>query len=233
MTRRLVLVVIGVTLVAACSSSKHAASPATPSSTPAPRASTTTPSATDQSIVNTVALQASDLPPGAWNVGPDQTNDQTGDAQLAACLGVPNSDPQETAFKGSPQFKLGSTITYSESHIYTSTAVVQSDLSGLSKPQLVQCLTHSLASATGATNVHLAKLPLPATLSGYQGFAIDGRADITDAGTPHHLVIGEIGIEKGRIESDVSVVAVDGLPPVGLLGHLASALATRLGATST
>jgi hypothetical protein len=253
MTRRVAFVLVGALVIGACSSSHHNAAPPTslafptlPPPTADRRASTTTapappptaapataPSASDQRIVDSVVLKVSDLPNGVWKVGPDQTNDETGDTQLSACLGVPNSDLQETAYKGSPQFAQGATEAYSAAHIYSSAALVRSDVSALSKPQFTQCLTRDFETQTGATNVRIVKLALPAALSAYQGFEIDGRANITSGGTFHHLLIGEVGLAKGRIESDVSVVTVDGIPPIGLVARLGSALAARLGATST
>ena len=232
--RRIAIVAIGAAIgllgVTGCSSSGSTA--ASPSST-APRTSNTSGAArTDKTIVASVVLKATDLP-GSWNQGAAAENDTSGDAQMARCLGIPNDDESLTAYIGSPEFSKGGTQISARTYAYKSESVVEADLRGADKPQLATCLA-ALATGQGATNVHVSKTPMPSTAGSLRGFRVTGSLDTTAPnGSLAHVVIDEVALAKGRIETDIDVETLERTLPAGLIDRLTAALAQRLEQTAS
>jgi hypothetical protein len=181
---------------------------------------------TDQAVVNAIALASTDLP-GAWTPGSVQERDNSGDAQMSHCLGIPNSDPAQTAYAGSPRFKQGATEIFSETQAFRSDAVVQSDLGGFRQPQLARCLAQLLTSS-GATNVRISKIALPNTVGALSGFRLTGSLDPPRSSGSGPIVIDEVGLAKGRIETAVHAVTTDASLPAGALDRAIAALAQKL-----
>jgi hypothetical protein len=198
---------------------------------PAPSPNTTH-RLTDQQIADSITLTASDVP-GAWIQGPIQPNDETGDAQTARCLGVPNTDSQQTAYAGSPTFSRIRTRVFAQAVVFRSTASVQSDIGAVKNPRLTRCLAQNLGQHDGATHVELTKIALPPSVRTLTGFQLVGTANIVAQGVVHHMTIDEIGLAKGRIEVSIDAIAIDSLVPNGLVGRASSALAAKLARTAT
>jgi hypothetical protein len=227
-----VLAAVGLlVMVSGCSSSgSNAKSTSQPPVTSSSGSSTTGAGTNaDQSLANKIVLQASDLP-GTWVPGPTQPNDKSDDAQITKCLGIPNSDTSQTAYTGSPQFSQRMSEVYSQTTVYTSEGVVESDLRGADAPQLPKCIADS-AQGSGATNVHIAKVAMPSSAGTTPGFHITGSFDVSTPQGVRHIVLDEVALTKGRVEVNLNTSEVGAPIPSGLVDHATRALAQRLNAT--
>jgi hypothetical protein len=218
---------------AACSSSSHTATTAPPkattsSSAPSPN-TTDSLRARDQATASSIVLRAADLP-GVWVAGPTAVNDQTGDAQVTHCLGIPNSDGDETSYAGSPQFTQSSIQIDTRTLLYNSTAVVQSDLRATASPNFVSCETRLLASATngGATVLHLTKSVLPTTAGTVQGFRFSGSFEANQASKHETISFDEVALAHGRVEVSINISAINAPLPAGLMDRATAAMTRRL-----
>jgi hypothetical protein len=243
--RRAVLGTLLLVVLTGCSSS-HKASPATTVVTDAatttstlertsvstattkpdaPSPTTTVPgSSSDQTIASLTVLLQSDLQ-GDWQSGPVQENDQSGDAELSKCLGIPDSDSKETAYAGSHRFTQGNTEIYSQATVYSSAEVVRSDFQGIQSPKLTTCLTQS-AERAGVSQVHVTKAILQSLPQGMVGFVLT----VSGVGNGTSVVIMQMGLGKGNVEVTLHQTSVGGSPPVPGLSHAADVLERRLDA---
>jgi hypothetical protein len=233
-----------VVAVAGCSSSHKAAPPltvvtnaATTTTAESSSASTSTTrpdgpsptttvgkSSSDQTLASLTVLLQSDLQ-GTWQAGPVQENDQSGDAEVSKCLGVPNSDLKETAYAGSHRFTQGNSEVFSKTTVYTSAAVVQTDFQAIQSPKLSTCLTQSV-ERDGAKDVHVTKANLPSLPKGMVGFGVT----VSGTGNGGSVVIVQIGLGKGNVEVTLQETSVGGTPPAVGLSHAADVLEHRLDA---
>jgi hypothetical protein len=182
-------------------------------------------SSSDQTLASLTVLLQSDLP-GTWQSGPIEENDQSGDAEVSKCLGVPNSDLKETAYAGSHRFTQGNSEIFSKTSVYTSAAVVQTDFQASQSPKLSTCLTQSV-ERDGAKDVHVTKTILPSLPKGMVGFGVT----VSGTGSGGSVVIVQIGLGKGNVEVTLQETSVGGMPPAAGLSHAADVLEHRLDAS--
>jgi hypothetical protein len=217
---------------AACTSTSTPGSGAsTTTSTPPASGNVGASRAQDQTTANSVVLQASDLP-GSWKAGPIDPNSTAGDAQLARCLGIANSDPAETAYAGSPVFTQNTVQITSQTTVYTSASVVQEDLRGASSPQAATCVSQLLTTQLRVTGLQLSKTTLPATAGSLPGFRLTGSFQIKKTGGSETASFDEAALAHGRTEVAIDIVAVNTAEPVGLMDSATAAIAQRLKATA-
>ena len=185
--------------------------------------------AQDQTMAAAIVLRATDLP-GVWNAGPVAANDQTGDVQVTRCLGIPNSDADETAYAGSPQFTQGSVQIDSRTTVYNATAIVASDLRGSASPNFVRCEMQLLATASngGAINLHIAKTSLPATAGALHGFRFTGSFDVVQSGKRQRFRFDEVALAHDRVEVSFEIIVMNALLPPGLIDRATAAMTRRL-----
>jgi len=217
---------------AACSSTPARGTGANTTPTSASSGATTTvaPSLPDQDTANAVVLQASDLP-GSWQAGSIIPNDMSGDPQVSRCLGIPDSDPYETAYTGSPVFTQNSVQITSQTTVYKTGAVVQRDLTGSSTPRLASCEAQLVATETpDVSDVRLAKTALPATAGSLQGFRVTGSFVITQSGKSESASLDEVALAQNRVEVAIEIVVVNGGLPSGLMDAATGAIARQLAA---
>jgi hypothetical protein len=226
------IVVLAAAGLPACSSTSHAKSaPTTTSARSSTTAAGTTSAsgATDRATVRDIVLKATDLP-GTWKVGPIEPNSNSGDAQMTHCLGIPNSDTSQTAYAGSPDFQQGTVTIFSQTTVYTSTAVVGQDLRGAASPNLARCFSQLFATqVSGATNIRIVRSLLPASAGALKGFRLKGSFTVTQGGRNGSAAFDEVALAKGRIELNVVILEQAGsvLPP-GLMERATGAIAQRL-----
>jgi hypothetical protein len=178
--------------------------------------------------VRAIVLKATDLP-GTWKVGSIEPNDKSGDNQMTNCLGIPNSDTSQTAYAGSPDFQQGTVVIFSQTTVYTSTAVVGQDLRGYASPNLARCFSQLFATQTSATNVRVARTVLPSSAGALKGFRLGGSFDVTQSGRTHSQVFDEVALAKGRVELNIVVLAPANAPvPSGLMTRATAAIVQRL-----
>jgi hypothetical protein len=217
---------IALLAVAGCSSSRHnAARSTTPTQTVPPTARNS--KIADQSIANRVVLVAGDLA-GSWTPGPVQPNDKSGDAQMARCLGVRNSDSGETAYTGSHQFGRGKTRIFSETRLYPSDAIVTSDLHTAHLPREPSCEARA-ATDLGATHVHITQTALPKTAHGLPGIQETGSFEAPPGSPqPGRYSVDIVSLFHGRIETSISESTYLSPVPPGVMDRATAAIAQRL-----
>ena len=234
----LVSVCILALATAACSSpstpSAGKGSKTTSTTTTASSSSSTTavPSAQDQVIANKVVLRTSDLL-GLWTVGPVDPNSTAGDAQVSRCLGIPDSDPDETAYTGSPVFTQTSGASSiqitSQTSVYNSVTAVQGDLRGRLSPHAATCVAQLLeAELPGVSHVQLSLTPLPATAGTLQGFRLKGSFQVVQSGKLVSSSVDEVALAKDRVEVAIDIVTMNSPQPAGLMDRATAAIAPRL-----
>jgi hypothetical protein len=212
--------------VAACSSTPVKGAGTT--TTAASSSTTAAPSPQDQATANAVVLHASDLP-GSWKAGAIDPNNMSGDPQVSRCLGIPDSDPDETAYTGSPVFTQNSVQITSQTTVYTTAAVVQRDLAGSSSAHAATCVAQLVATEIpDVSDVRLATAALPSTAGTLQGFRLTGSFVITQSGNSQTASVDEVALAKGRIEVAIDIVVMNGGLPTGLMDAATTAIARQL-----
>ena len=121
-------------------------------------ASATTPTtsaavaAPDEAKLKTLVLTAADVP-SSWTASPSSSSgdnspdDAASQAQLAACLGVPNSDKKQVASADSDDYDLANSSISSNASSYSSQDVVDQDAAALSKSNAASCFKQGLQKA--------------------------------------------------------------------------------------
>jgi hypothetical protein len=233
-TRRLgVTCVTGVALALAATacSSGPAHNAGAPTTTSAAASSTTAaPSAADQKTANSVVLSAADLP-GSWASGAVTTNDESGDVQTDACLGIADSDDDETAYAGSPTLTQNMIQGTSKTDVYTPTAVVAEDLRGSTSPKVQSCLSQLFRSQIPSlSDFKYTRAPLPSAAGSLQGFNFTGSF-VTGQGTSAtEANIDQIGLTRGRIEVAIDIITQNTAIPAALVAAATGAIAKDLNA---
>lgn len=157
------LLALGGLVATGCSSSKSSTVSA---STTAASTSTTTAGPADATKLQSIVVQAVDLPAG-WNGSPSSPENNPGaeEAAIASCLGIRNTYPDRVASVDSQDFSMGEAQIGSTASSYRNEEDITSDLAALNNPnasscyerQLKDALTAALpqGSVVGDTTVHI------------------------------------------------------------------------------
>jgi hypothetical protein len=221
---------VALALAATACSSGPAHKAGTPTSTAAATSTTAAPSAADQKLANAVVLSSADLP-GSWASGAVATNDEAGDVQTDACLGIADSDSDETAYAGSPTLTQNMIQITSQTTVYTTAAVVAEDLRGSTSPKVQTCLRRLFTSEiSGLSDFKYNRAPLPSTAGSLQGFNYTGSF-VTGQGTSvTEANIDQIGLTRGRIEVAIDIITQNTTIPATLVAAATGAIARDLNA---
>ena len=229
--RRLGLACVALALTAAACSSgpAHSAGGTTTTTAPAP-STTAAPSAADQKTANAVVLSAADLP-GSWASGAVAANDDSGDVQTDSCLGIPDSDFDETAYAGSPTLTQNMIQVTSQTTVYTTDAVVAEDLRGSTSPKVQTCLSQLFRSEiSGLSDFKYTRAPLPSTAGSLQGFNFTGSFVTGQGSSATEANIDQIGLTRGRVEVAIDIITQGTAIPAALVAAATGAIAKDLDA---
>ncbi len=241
--KRLLPAVTLVALLAACGSassstnSSPSAIPSVAASTPAPTP-TATPTAAALAQLQTAVLQATDMPAG-WT-GTAYKDDPSGDttnAEIAACVGVPNTDPNRVAKAHSDDFALGDATISASVNSYRSQSDIDTDLAMLTSPKVSPCFEQSmktsLATAVPAdATIEVSFTVTPGAAGGPSNvIAIGaGSATVTSGGQKTAIYFTTAFITGTLIEADVSASNVGSPVPDATLSPLIGLVAQRVAA---
>ena len=148
-------------MTSAPASSSAPASPIAPASSGAAGGSSAAsrPPATPQLLA--ITLQPADVPAG-WKSTPYQPDpsDAADNAALDKCLGVPDTDSDETGEADSPDYSLANATISSSASSYKSQADITTDTETIKSPKISSCLDALFATQLKPT------LPTGSTLGG-------------------------------------------------------------------
>jgi hypothetical protein len=218
-------------IAAACGSSTGDDTGSQPTNAP----SSAAPKVSDNALARSILLQAGDLS-GIWHAGEVEAQDQTGDAEMAKCLGIANSDLAQTAYAASHDFDSGTTQISSSTTVFKSASVVAEDVRGVTSDKLEPCFVQQFGSETaseGASNLQLTRAALPTGAGSLRGFHMTGSFDVTSSGKTVHATVEFVGLAKGRVEVELSAVGIGGTVPPGLVDEATTVLAHRLNANAS
>jgi hypothetical protein len=223
---------------AACGSSSSDDAGSQPTNAPTSAAPTSVaptsaaPKVSDDVLARSIVLQASDLS-GIWHAGDVEPQDQTGDAEMAKCLGIADSDLAQTAYAASRDFDNGATQISSSTSVFKTASAVEEDERGVSSDKLVPCFVRAFetdVASEGASNLQLTRAALPAGAGSLHGFHLTGSFDVTSNGQTVHATVDFLGLAKARVEVEVTTVAIGGPVSAALVDQATTALAHRLNA---
>lgn len=204
-------------------------------------AASTSPSALGHA--RTELLRLSDLPPG-WTTSPaSNSNNTTGDAQIAKCLGVPTSfityNPPQVS---SPEFDQRSaglsvndsiaifpnaTILAAQYRLFASAKTVACFSQVFNSPALKSALARQIGP--GATVGHMVVTRAPRPPGRDRGAAVQLVIPVTANGTSLTITMQEVIIVSGLRAVTLNLVSALGLPfPATLTSHLEAVSAQRL-----
>jgi hypothetical protein len=168
-------------LAAGCSSSTKGTGSAagsggarTPAATgfPATTSGAAAGSAPDRATLARAVLTSADVP-SDWTGSPSSNDDTPGpdadQAKLAACVGIPDSSPQQVAVADSDDFASGESTISSSATSYKSQSVVASDIRGILSPKAADCFAQDFQSGMSG------QLPSGATMSDFKVSVAPGR----------------------------------------------------------
>jgi hypothetical protein len=170
-----VVLVVAVVALAGCASNTNgtgSTAGAPPrSSTPRFPSTSKAASAPDHSALAAVVLTSADVP-SDWTGSPSSNNDTPGpdshQAQLAACIGIPDSSPQQVAVADSEDFDKDNSTISSSATSYKSQTAITSDTRGIVNPKAPDCFARALQSGMAT------QLPNGATTSDFKVTLVPG-----------------------------------------------------------
>jgi hypothetical protein len=221
-------------LLAACSSSGSSGSATSTKPTASPSPTVT---AASKAQLAKIVLQSADMP--GWKASPaDPSNDDTTGAELAACMGVKNTDVDKVASTDSDDFTLDNVTVSSSATSYKSQSDLDIDRALLKNPKLASCFqqkfkTDMATSAPSGTSIGALAVKitpgsgsLPANVAGTGSVSVP----ITANGQQVTVYIETAFITGPLIEAEVDVES-DGTPvPAGVLQAAVEKVATRAAA---
>jgi hypothetical protein len=232
--RRLSSFAVLLVLVAGCSSpaSGPSASVSAPASAPAPSPASPT-------QLELIVLHTTDLPAG-WT-GTPHVADQSSAAhaaEIAACVGLPNSENKKAAEANSDSFALGDATISSSANSYRSQSDIDTDIALLNSPKVSQCYEQM------TKNSFATSLPADATIDSASFKVTPGSAGgpanvvATLTGTATVSISGQkiefyptiVFITGKLLEAEVDAVNIGAPVPADTMSTIVAAVATRAAA---
>lgn len=232
--RRLSSFAVLLVLVAGCSSpaSGPSASVSAPASAPAP-------SPASPAQLELVVLHTTDLPAG-WTGTPyvaDQSSAANA-AEMAACVGLPNSENDKAAEANSDSFALGDATISSSANSYRSQSDIDTDVAMLNSPKAAQCyeqlIKKTLATSlpAGATVDSASFTITPGAAGGPANVVatLTGTATISINGQKIEFYPTIAFITGKQLEAEVDAMNVGSPVPAATMSTIVAAVATRAAA---
>ena len=231
-----VRIVACVLVLAACSSA----------STKKPPATTTTATAAvpdkaaDVGLASNIVLHAGDLP-SEWAPQTHQKDptDAQGAAELAACLGIPDSRPDRTADVDSDDYSMGTFTISSNVGVLPDSTPVERDMAAYAGPKSQGCFGDVVRKVFASsqpsgqlTSVDISVSPGPAPGRPDQRALVTAHFVATIGGVTADVWTAAVYLAHGRTEAEVDVVN-DGPTAIdpSMVELAASRVATRLAAS--
>ena len=185
--------------------------------------------AADKTLAASIVLQPTDLP-SDWAGSPHQPDPSaaTTAAQVAACLGIPDSYPDATANADSEDFTLAKLVVSSNVMVFRNSGDVNSDAAAIVGPKGQGCLSDQVKSAVGAGATVDAKItPGPAPGRPVQKALLTAHI-LGPTGSGAGVFSEIVYLAEGRIEASVTFVSLGGPVPNAVIDLAAGRVATRL-----
>ena len=214
-------------------SSAPSASSATPGSG---TASSSAPATATKAKLLAIGLQASDLGTG-WKSNPSSSDsdDNSGQAELVACVGGKNTDPDKVLDVDSPDFTSGTATISSSVTSYKSDSDIDADVALLKNPKVSGCFEKEAkaevadAAGSGATLKNITFKVTPGAVAGISNVAGTGTGSITavSGGKSVTIYIGVVFITGPKLEAEVDFETVGQAVPAASRNQIIAKVAAR------
>jgi hypothetical protein len=232
--RRLGFFAVLLVLVAGCSSPASGPSPSASARVSAPA-----PSPASPAQLELIVLHTADLPAG-WTGSPHvpDTSSAADAAEMAACVGVPNSEKNKVSEANSDSFALGDATISSSASSYRSQSDIDTDLALLTNPKTAQCyeqlMKKTLATSlpAGATVDSTSFTITPGSAGGPANVAatLTGTVTVSVSGQKVEVYPTIVFITGKQLEAEVDVMNLGSPVPAATMSTIVAAVATRAAA---
>jgi hypothetical protein len=204
-------------------------------------ASTSIDPAADKVLAAGIGLQTTDFP-SEWASSPqpqDAATTSAEDQQVAACLGIPDTEKDRTAEVMSDDFTMAKLHVSSDVSVFRSTDDVNTDSAAIAGPKAQPCLNQQYrslaASQAGAgstiSGLDLKVMPGAAPGRPVQKATVIAHISASAAGAALDVYDEVVYLAEGRVEATVDFLSEDGPVPTDVVDLAAGRVATRLEAS--